>query len=272
MIMSDFGHSYQIYFKIVLRRTNIMSKTTEFRISDPNNLCPQKFKNLVEERQPKFISYDGNEYAVSISLNENPEYHSNSSIDCFGATIKACASAISDQKFKIKEKAALVLTDEATGEVLVAIVSDYDKEGENYFFNITFNSEDIADAKLVENISTFRTTNGNFDFIALFNAEYMKAHNITVVDRNVAAVIIRAVFETIFIWLDQNAVDGEVIKLIITDRLEQYIAGQSAEEYKKSIVPVAICSVETVKDVKKMSIQFAEELKAIAKGNSDINS
>ena len=46
----------------------------------------------------------------------------------------------------------------------------------------------------------------------------------------------------------------------------------SDEEYNNSLVVVATGSVEVVKDVKNISIQFGEEMKAIAKGSNDMNS
>ena len=47
---------------------------------------------------------------------------------------------------------------------------------------------------------------------------------------------------------------------------------QIQKEYNDALKPVAIGSVEIVKDVKKMAIQFGEEMKALAKGCNDINS
>ena len=83
--------------------------------------------------------------------------------------------------------------------------------------------------------------------------------------------MIQTALECLFMWLDTNAKDGEVVELVIDDYIGRY-EQLSPEEYAKKIVPVAIASVETVKDVKKMSIQFSEELKAIAKGCNDMQS
>lgn len=249
-----------------------MNNEKVYYLTDEGNLAPQRFKYLVEECAPKFTSYDNQEYTVCISLNENPEYHSNSSIDCFGAVIKACADAMCDQQFKTKSKKALVFNDEHNGgSFIAACVSDYDKDGENYFFNITFDESDIDGAEKV-NSGDFRTTNGNIPFVELFNTAYLKGHNIAVVDTTVANIIIKAVLKTIFSWLDENARDGEIVKLIITDRIEPFVFGLTKEQYMAGVKPVAICSVETNKDIKKMSVQFSEELKAIAKGDSDLNS
>ena len=65
--------------------------------------------------------------------------------------------------------------------------------------------------------------------------------------------------------------DGEVVELVIDDYIGRYDK-MTAEQYAAALVPVAIATVETVKDVKKMSIQFSEELKAIAKGSNDMQS
>ena len=78
--------------------------------------------------------------------------------------------------------------------------------------------------------------------------------------------------ETLYHWLDVNAKADEVVELVIDDYIGKYEDNMSAEDYDKALTPVAVASVEVVKDVKKMSVQFSEELKAIAKGSNDMNS
>ena len=56
--------------------------------------------------------------------------------------------------------------------------------------------------------------------------------------------------------------------LVIDDYIGRY-EPMTPEKYENAISIAAIASVETVKDIKTMSIQFSEELKAIAKGNGD---
>lgn len=232
---------------------------------------PQAFKFKVEEKHPTFTNRTtGEEIAVQIGLNPDPKYHSNSSVDIFGALMMACANAMANPVFKNKDKSALVFNT-VNGEIIAALVSDYDEEGENYFYNFTFNPEDIKGIKNVVNFRDYKDDQRQIDFGRLVNAAYCSAHNIAVTDYEVLDVLIITALEVIFQWLDTNAKDGEVVELVIDDYIGKF-EQMSESEYNSKLTPVAIAAVETQKDIKKMSIQFSEELKAIAKGNNDIQS
>ena len=237
-----------------------------------NSEIPQMFKFKVEEKAPTFKHpATGEECQVQIGLNPDPKTNGNSSVDIFGVLMMACANAMSCEKFKTKDKSALVFNKNDNGEIIAAVVSDYDKEGENYFYNITFDPADIKGVKNVINYHDFKDPAKQLNFGQLVNAAYCAAHNIAVSDFNVLDIMIQTALECLFMWLDTNAKDGDVVELVIDDYIGRY-EQLSPEEYAKKIVPVAIASVETVKDVKKMSIQFSEELKAIAKGCNDMQS
>lgn len=239
-----------------------------------NSTVPQAFKFKVEEKAPTFTHpATGEVIQVQIGLNPDPKSNGNSSVDTFGALMMACANAISDKKFKNKDKSALVFNKDDNGEIIAAVISDYDKDGENYFYNIVFDPEEVKNIKSnnVINYKDFIDEERNTNFLQLVNAAYCAAHNIAISDYGVLNTLILTAFECIYNWLDSNAVDGETVELVIDDYIGKFEM-LSAEEYNKRLAPVATAIVETAKDIKKMSIQFSEELKAIAKGSNDMQS
>lgn len=231
-----------------------------------SNVIPQYFKLSVESKQPTFTDVNGNKCQVIIGLNPDPATNSYACCDAFGVVMMACANAMASDQFKNKGKSALVFNKEENGEIIAAVISDYDAEGENYFYNITFNPDDIKGAYIID-YKNFVSDN-NYDFIQLVNSCYMLQHNIAVSDKAVLDALVISVFECLFKYLDENAKDGEIVYLVIDDYIGRY-EPMTPEKYEDSISIAAIASVETVKDIKTMSIQFSEELKAIAKGNGD---
>ena len=224
---------------------------------------PQSFKFRVEEKMPVFThKVTGEQIAVEIGLNPDPIFHTNSSVDIFGALFKACAEAMSTNIFKNKDKSALVFQKEDNGEIIAAVVSEYDAEGDNYFYSITFDPSEVKSIKNVINFTDFKDEVRNLTFIQVVNSNYSISHNIAISDDEVLKILIITALECIYYWLDQNAKDGEVIELVIDDIIGRF-EKLSEEEYNSSLTPVAIAMVETVKDIKKMSIQFSEELKPL---------
>ena len=237
-----------------------------------NSTIPAAFKYKVEEKAPTFVHpATGETIQVQIGLNPDPVSNGNSSVDTFGALMMACANAMASSQFKNKDKSALVFNKADNGEIIAAVISSYDEDGENYFYNFTFNPEDVKGIKNIVNYKDFVDEQRNITFPQLVNAAYCAAHNIAISDYGVLDVLIISALECIYQWLDTNAKDGEVVELVIDDYIGRYDK-MTAEQYQAALVPVAIATVETVKDVKKMSIQFSEELKAIAKGSNDMQS
>lgn len=232
-----------------------------------SKVIPQYFKLAVESKQPTFTDVNGNKCQVIIGLNPDPQTNSCACCDSFGVVMMACANAMADNQFKNKGKSALVFNKDDNGEIIAAVISDYDAEGENYFYNITFNPDDIKGASNIVDYKNFQSAN-NYSFIQLVNSNYMLQHNIAVSDKAVLDALVISVFECLYKYLDENAKDGEVVYLVIDDFIGRY-EPMTPDEYENAISIAAIASVETVKDIKKMSIQFSEELKAIAKGNGD---
>ena len=239
-----------------------------------NSTLPQSYKCAVEQAAPTFNDkITGENIKVELSLNSNPKTHFNSSTDLYGNVMKTIADILSTKFFKCKAKSALVFQKES-GEMIAAAISDYDGEGENYFFNISFDPNEIksiAKDKIV-NYTDFIDEARNMKFWQIFNTVLCVSHNYAISDEQMVYVLTMQTLETIFHWLDVNAKSEEVVELIIDDYIGKYEDNMNKEDYEKQLTPVAIASVEVVKDTKKMSIQFSEELKAIAKGSNDMNS
>lgn len=238
-----------------------------------NSSIPQSFKCGVESAAPSFVNKITNEVVkVEVSILPNPITHFNSAVDTFGNVMKTIASCLSTSFFKCKAKSALVFQKDS-GEIIAAAISDYDPEGENYFFNITFDANEvksISKDKIV-NYTDFVDEARNMSFWEIYNCDLMTAHNYSISDKDMVYVLTMQVFETLYHWFDTNAKTDDIVELIIDGYIGTYET-MSAEEYEKSLKVLAIGAVEIVKDVKKMSIQFGEELKAIAKGCNDMNS
>lgn len=235
---------------------------------------PQSFKFAVEETAPTFTNkVTGEVIKVEVGLNSNPKTHFNASTDVFGNVMKVCADIMSTAFFKCKAKSALVFQKD-NGEIIAAVVSDYDPEGENYFYNITFNPEDVKSIpkdKIV-NYTDFVDESRGMKYWQIFNGTLTVAHNYAISDEGMIYVLSMVAFEQIFKWLDANAKPDEIVELVISDYIGKYDDTMTEEAYNAALTPVAIASVEVVKDVKKMAVQFSEELKAIAKGSNDMQS
>ena len=195
--------------------------------------------------------------------------------DVYGIIMKTIADALSTSFFKCKAKSALVFQKDS-GEILAAAISDYDAEGENYFYTITFDPEavkTISKDKLV-NYTDFvnEITNANIPvmFHHIMLSKYKVGFTAVVNIQEVAKKLIMVALESLYHWLDINAKSDEIVELEITGPM--VFEELPIEEYEKTLITLATASVEVVKDVKKMSITFGEELKAIAKGSNDINS
>lgn len=245
------------------------TKRTNLRESS----LPQSFKAAVESAAPTFTDkFTGETYKVELMLNPNPVTHFNSSTDIFPTVIKTVASILSSPFFKCKTKSALVFQKE-NGEVIAAAISDYDAEGENYFYNITFDSNEIKgiDKSHIVNYTDFVDEVRNMKYWEIFIAEILTSHNYSISNEDMIYIMTMQVWETLYHWLDVNAKADEIQELDITDIIGKY-ENISAEEYNSRLKTVAVASVEVVKDIKKMSVQFGEEMKAIAKGCNDLNS
>lgn len=238
-----------------------------------NSTLPQTYKCGVEQAYPTFKSpVTGEVIKVEVSLVPNPKTHFNSSVDIFPNVIKTVASILSSNFFKCKAKSALVFQKES-GEIIAAAISDYDAEGENYFYNITFDANEIkgiSKDKIV-NYTDFKDEVRNMTYWEIFNTEICTSQNYTISDMNMVHALTMQVWETLFHWFDVNAKPDEIMELVIDGYIGKY-EDMTAEKYAESLKTVAIGSVEIVKDVKKMSIQFGEEMKAVAKGSNDMNS
>jgi hypothetical protein len=78
------------------------------------------------------------------------------------------------------------------------------------------------------------------------------------------------VVKTLIKYLDTNVRPDEKIEFVIDD-IMSYKMNMTEEEFFNNLTPLVTVSAEIIKDKKVYAIEFSEELKAIAKNNSDIN-
>lgn len=245
-----------------------MSVVKNFRNDDT---LAKMFKNKVET-EVKTYNNGKEDAQIIITLDPDEETHSCNSRDSFGATFVAAASAIAEDKFKNKGKSAIVFNKNAEDknpEFVAALTSEYDEEGENYFYNFTYDPEDISG---IENVVDFRdfVSKDALLFSNLFDNHYLRSHSIAIMDKSIIEKFVIIVFECIRDYLDTYAVEGDIVEIIIDDTTTPWTPC-TKDEYNASLSPVAIASVEVIKGIKKFSIQFGEKTKAIAKGNGDNN-
>lgn len=245
-----------------------MAKTTILR----DSTIPQSFKAAVEAAAPTFIDkVSGETFKVELMLSMNPVSHFCSSSDMFPNVFATIANVLSGKQFKCKCKSALVFN-KPSGEIVAAAISDYDAEGDNYFYNITFDENDIKgiDKSHIVNFQDYVDEVDRLKFWEIFNHNLLTSYNYSISDEGMLYVITIQCFEVLYHWLDVNANADEPVSLTITGYIGKY-EPMSEEEYLSKLKVVAIASVEVVKDIKKISIQLGEEMKSIAKGNNDLS-
>lgn len=234
---------------------------------------PSTFKVMFEEACPTFTDpFNGNaESQVVIPLTEDTATNFNPCCDLIANTFKTIASAFSAKFFKNKAKSAIVFN-LASGEFIAAAISDYDADGENYFYNISFSEEDIKDipSERRVNFTDFEDEARSLKFWQIYNLTLSTSHPIAFRVQSLADTAVLSTFKALYKWFDVNAKDGEVVSLDITDWLGHFEPVEK-QQYYNSLKTVAIGSVEVIKDKKVISIQLGEELKAIAKGNNDLS-
>ena len=209
------------------------------------------------------------EEPLKLPLQSDPVTHINACIDPIAVFFMTCASIMSCSTFKVKDKAALVFNKDGNGEVIGACIADYDKEGDNYHYYFSFDAAEIKSIKNAVNFEDFMSPTSNMSFIDVFEYEYEKHYWTALTNNQIIKVFSVCILETIFQWLDINAKEGEVVELVIDGITGNYKFNIDEAEYNSLMAPIAVATVEVIKDVKKMNIQFAEEFKAIAKGSSD---
>lgn len=246
-----------------------MSTTTILR----NSTVPATFKFKVESLNLNCTVYDSEKqenvtFPVEVGLVEHPQSHSIPAVDIFNVLMETSALIMSSEEFKNKSTSALVFNKSDSGEIIAACISNYDVDGECYYYNFSFDTDEIKGIKNTINFMDYKSANG-IPFEKLFNYTYLKFHNMGIQDTEVVKALVICALETIFQWLDTNASESEEVTLVMDDVTEPYKICTEAE-YKEKLKPIAKASVIVNKDIKKMSIEFSDELRTIAKGCSDI--
>ena len=242
------------------------TKTTILRESQ----VPQNFKLMVEQ-EVTTTNENGQVTAFDIDLTNDPVDQSNDSTDTFDTLILTCASIMSKDEMKDKNnKSALVFGNtKGIGEMLMACIAEYvEEDGEgNWYYSFTFDPEDIKGIK-PDNTFNFTKLEKVAPFANMFNVALMELHSKRIGDVEIINGMVLCAIKSIIGWLDTAATEGEIQELII-DGAPKYSSTVSEQEWKDSLITFATASVEVVKGVKKMSMSFGEEMKAIAKGNGD---
>lgn len=232
---------------------------------------PQNFK-LMFEQEVTSTNEMGQVTSFDVSLTNDPNDQTNDSTDAFDTLILACASIMSKDEMKPKDsgKSALVFGNtKGVGEMLMACIAEYiEEDGKgNWYFSFTFNPEDIKGIK-PENTFNFTSLEKVAPFANIFNDAAMELHSKRIGDIEIINGMVLCAIKSLIAWLDTAATEGEIHELVI-DGSPRYQKQISEQDWKDSFITFATASVEVVKGVKKMAMGFGEEMKAIAKGNSD---
>lgn len=242
-------------------------KTTKLRESQ----IPQNYKMMIES-EITTTNDEGQTTVFDISIANDVHDQSNDSTDMFDTLILTCASIMSRDEMKPKAdgKSALVFTNtNGVGEVLMACIAEYTEEdGDgNWYFSFSFDPEDIKGIK-PENVFNFTSLEKVAPFANVFNESCMELHTKRIGDLEIINNMVLCTIKTIYGWLDSSASETEIQELLIEGALK-YNKNISFEDWENSLITFATASVEVVKGIKKMSMSFGEEMKLIAKGNSD---
>ncbi len=231
---------------------------------------PQQFKAMFEQEVYRIDPNTNEMIKFNISAANDPRDQSNDCVDIFGVLINTCANIMAHDEMKPEDgKAALVFGNlQGVGEMLMACVAEYVKDGDegNWYYSFTFDPEDIKNIK-PENVHPFNSMEKICPFMEEFNRCFAAMHMKSVDQEFVYGSTLCAI-KTLINWLESAANEDEIVELVIDDVLK-YNSEISLEDYNASMITFAIASAEVVKGVKKYSMSFGEEMKAVAKGNGD---
>lgn len=234
------------------------STTQSTRLRDSS--IPQQFKLLVESE----VTFPAPAGGVPTGLNIRNEFdgsYSNDCVDMFDTVIMALAELCAKDKFKAKDKQAIGINGLENGAFIAALLIDYDDEAKCNSFAITFDPLDVKGYEVTNLIDIT-------EFPYIVNETLYGLHRKNINDITIINQMVVTTFKAIHQWLDSNASDGNVVELIIDGAID-YQDQMSKEEFDANAIEFASAKVQLVNGVKKFSITFGEEIKAIAKGNSD---
>lgn len=252
-------------------------KTMELRETN----MPQLFRGaLISELTG--TGSNGNAVSFVISDTTNEKDQRNDSVYPFTSFIGACARIMSNDAMKSKDhKTALVFSDpKGAGSMLMACVSEWIPEGDdgNFNFYFTFDPEDIKGIP-EEAVKPFYDIQAIMPWGPTLRSVLANVHCRRIDDLEILNGITILIVKTICNWLDSNASENEVVSCEFKDSTvyDVKLATDSNESvpidfetYKSHWVTYAVASVAVERGVKKKTMTFGEEMKAIAKGNADL--
>lgn len=261
-----------------------MESTKTFILRETN--IPQQFAMMVSQ-EVTVVFRDGSQHPATVYNGNDLSTQVNECVDIFSTFIGTCADTLSSPEMKPEEgKAAIVFQNtKGIGEMLLAVVSEYiEEEGEgNWYYSFTFNPDDIKgiDPKNIHNFSdqectfTFKYTKDGEVKTAptTFCNHFQKFFAVSAnkwlgSDAQVAQQLILIIVRCIRDWLDAAATEENRVELVI-DGITRVQENITIDEYNRNKFPFATAAVEVVKDIKKFSMNFSEELKQVCKGDSD---
>ena len=252
-------------------------KTFELRETN----MPQLFRSaLISELTGSGANGNAVHFVISDTTNEKDQR--NDSVYPFTAFIGACARIMSADAMKSKDhKTALVFSDpKGAGSMLMACVSEWIPEGDdgNYNFYFTFDPEDIKGIP-EDAVKPFYDIQAIMPWGPTLRGVLSNVHCRRIDDVEILNGITILVVKTICNWLDANASENEEIAVEFKDSTvydaELTAEGKAPtpidfETYKSHWVTYATATVSVERGLKKKTMTFGEEMKAIAKGNADL--
>lgn len=225
---------------------------------------------------------NGNALRFCISDKTNETDQRNDTVFPFSAFIATCAHIMSSDAMKSKEhKTALVFSDpKGAGSMLMACISEWipteDGDG-NYNFYFTFDQEDIKGLP-EDAVKPFYQLQAIKPYAATFRDEVYNTHSRQIDDEEIINGMTVTIVKTICNWLDENASENEPISVEFKDSTFFEVELSADEEqvpidfetYKSHWVTYATATVTVERGIKRKSMTFGEEMKAIAKGNADL--
>lgn len=218
------------------------------------------FKTSIEENVLK--SSTGEEIRVSVSMETDKTDQTNQAYDMIGTFFVSLANVMNSDDIKKESPTAFIFTDaKDTGGLLMGV--KYEMIDEHSTFTFIFDQEELKGCRVIN-------FNDCPDFAKIYKCCYSDMHSSIINMPEFISYLSLCVVKTLIKYLDTNVRPDEKIEFVIDD-IMSYKMNMTEEEFFNNLTPLVTVSAEIIKDKKVYAIEFSEELKAIAKNNSDIN-
>lgn len=248
-------------------------ETKSFKLRETN--IPQQFKLLVEQ---ELVLKNQNGQVTTFTLNEisDPNDQSNDCTDIFGSIFLALASIFGNNFFKDKVSSAITFEDtKGIGEAMFTMRSDFQTDDlpereTSGFYNYTGTFGENKEGIEPEKVLAFDKMEKVTPWINNFNRSMLYLHKKRIGDISTANGMTLIALRVIRNWMEetiQTNPDNQ-IELIIDDMMG-HVSHISKEEYEQKLVPFAYVDGKIIDGEINIVATFGEELKNVAKGNSD---